>query len=204
MTRNLHIARQLHARVLPALAALASLFAFSALGRLPVASAAPLHRGVPLGVMTQSKLTVSATLDQCVTSEEQDERSATFAGEMTAVAGTAKMEMRIDVLERTPEETLYRTVSAPGLGVWRSSAPGVKVYKYLKQVTNLTGPAFYRAAVRFRWLNAKGRLIASTELHTRRCEQPAPATPTNPPASGGEGTGGSGASETSSANASAS
>jgi hypothetical protein len=201
VTRNIHIARQLPARVLPALA---SLLAFSALGLLPNASAAPLHRSVPFGVMTQSKLTVSATLDQCVTSEEQDERSATFAGEMTAVAGTAKMEMRIDVLERTPEETLYRTVSAPGLGVWRSSAPGVKVYKYLKQVTNLTGPAFYRAAVRFRWLNAKGRLIASTELHTRRCEQPAPATPTNPPASGGEGTGRSGTSETSPANPSAS
>jgi hypothetical protein len=64
--------------------------------------------------------------------------------------------------------------------VWRSSAPGVKVYKYLKQVTNLSAPAFYRAAVRFRWLNAKGRLIFATELHTPRCEQPAPVTPTTP------------------------
>lgn len=199
MTRIIHIAQQLRARAL-AFACLAPLLALGALAPLAAAVAAPLHGGVLFGAMTQSKLTVSATLDQCLTSEEQDERSATFAGEMTAIAGAAKMEMRIDVLERTPEEGLYRTVSAPGLGVWRSSAPGVKVYKYLKQVTNLTGPAFYRAAVRFRWLNAKGRLIASTELHTRRCEQPAPATATKPPASGGEGSSGSGTSETSAAN----
>jgi hypothetical protein len=199
VTRTIHITQRLRVRA-SALACLASLSVLGALAPLPAAVAAPLHRGVLFGAMTQSKLTVSATLEQCLTSEEQDERSATFAGEMTAIAGTAKMEMRIDVLERTPEEGLYRTVSAPGLGVWRSSAPGVKIYKYLKQVTNLTGPAFYRAAVRFRWLNAKGRLIATTELHTRRCEQPAPATPTNPPTSGGEGSSGSGTSETSAAN----
>jgi len=133
-----------------------------------------------------SKLTVSATLEQCLTAEAQDERSATFSGEMATIVGSTKMEMRIDVLERTPLEASYRTVSAPGLSVWRSSAPGVKVYKYLKQVTNLSGPAFYRAAVRFRWLNAKGRLIAATELHTRRCEQPGGNTPATPTPEAGE------------------
>ena len=104
---------------------------------------------------------------------------------MSVIAGTAQMEMRIDVLERmAAAEASYHTVSAPGLGVWRSSAPGVKVYKYLKQVTNLAGPAFYRAAVRFRWLNDKGCLIAATELHTRRCEQPGAAPSSPPPAPG--------------------
>jgi hypothetical protein len=114
----------------------------------------------------------------------QTERSATFSGEMTAIPGSTHMEMRIDVLERLPEEVLFHSVSAPGLGVWRGSAPGVKVYKYLKQVTNLSAPAFYRAAVRFHWLNAKGRLMRSVELRTPRCQQPAPpATPA--PASAG-------------------
>jgi hypothetical protein len=125
---------------------------------------------------------VSATLEQCVTSVNQAERSATFAGEMTAIAGSSHMEMRIDVLERLPEEALFHTVSAPGLGVWRGSAPGVKVYKYLKQVTNLSAPAFYRGAVRFRWLNSHGRLMKAVELRTTRCQQPAPPPPLTPPA----------------------
>ena len=123
------------------------------------------------GSSTEKKPPASATLEQCVTSPEAAERSATFAGEMNAIPGSAKMEMRIDVLERQPRESTFHTVTAAGLGVWRTAAPGVKNYKYLKQVTNLAAPAFYRGAIRFRWLNAKGRLIKTTELRTPRCLQ---------------------------------
>jgi hypothetical protein len=129
-----------------------------------------------------AKPSASATLEQCVTAVNQTERSATFAGEMTAIAGSARMEMRIDVLERMPEEIRFHAVSAPGLGVWRSSSQGVRVYKYLKQVTNLSAPAFYRGAVRFRWLNARGRLTKAVELRTARCQQPATPAPLAPPA----------------------
>jgi hypothetical protein len=125
------------------------------------------------GGASGAKPSASATLEQCVTAVNQTERSATFAGEMTAIAGSARMEMRIDVLERMPEEIRFHAVSAPGLGVWRSSSQGVKLYKYLKQVTNLSAPAFYRAAVRFRWLNARGRVVKAVELRTARCQQPA-------------------------------
>ncbi len=83
------------------------------------------------------------------------------------------MEMRIEVLERRPAKLLFHAVIAPGLGVWRTAAPGVKTYRYLKEVTNLGAPAAYRAAVRFRWLNAKGKLIKSLEMRTPRCLQPA-------------------------------
>jgi hypothetical protein len=139
---------------------------------------------------------VSATLEQCVTAVTQAERSATFSGEMTAIAGTARMSMRIDVEERGPGEALFHTVSAPGLGVWRASDPKVKVYKYLKQVTNLSAPADYRALVRFRWLNTRGHLIRRAERVTPGCEEPAPppsmapssevpsTSSTAPPASG--------------------
>ena len=122
----------------------------------------------------------SATLEQCATATiPQTERSATFAGEMTAVAGTARMEMRIDLEERALGELAFRTVSAPGLGVWHSSTAGVKVFAHIQQVTNLSAPAFYRAAVRFRWLNAKGRVLKSEELRTARCEQPATPAPSS-------------------------
>jgi hypothetical protein len=122
-----------------------------------------------------AKALASASLAQCVSAVEQSERSATFAGEMTTIPGAVRMGMRIEVLERLPAEALFHAVIAPGLGVWRAAAPGVKTYRYLKQVTNLSAPSSYRASVRFRWVNAKGHVIKSLQLRTPRCEQPAPA-----------------------------
>lgn len=101
---------------------------------------------------------------------------------MTAIAGTARMQMRVELQERIPGELQYRTVADPALGVWHGSTPGVKVFTHIQQVTNLSAPAFYRGVVRFRWLNAKGRTIKAQELSTARCEQPAP------PSSAGSGT----------------
>jgi hypothetical protein len=114
-----------------------------------------------------------ASLLQCVTAVAQAERSATFAAAMMSIPGSARMEIRVEVLERTPAEASFRAVTAPGLGMWRSSVPGVKAFRVLKQVTNLSAPAFYRGAVRFRWLSARGHLLKSAELRTPRCEQPA-------------------------------
>ena len=85
------------------------------------------------------------------------------------------MSMRIELLERRPGEMGYRAVAAPGLGVWRVSDPGVGVYKYVKQVTNLSAPADYKGLVTFRWQGARGRTIKREERRTRRCSQPAPA-----------------------------
>ncbi|MEA2208212.1 MAG: hypothetical protein QOF54_689, partial [Solirubrobacteraceae bacterium] len=50
---------------------------------------------------------VGATLEQCATSGVQSERSATFTGEMTATAGTARMAMRIDIEERAAGDVEY-------------------------------------------------------------------------------------------------
>jgi hypothetical protein len=129
--------------------------------------------GAPIG-----KADATATLEQCATATiPQTERSATFAAEMTAIPGSARMELRIDLEERAPGEALYRTVTAPGLGVWHSSAAGVKVFGHIQQVTDLSAPALYRGAVRFRWLGAKGRPIKTVELRTAHCEQPATPAP---------------------------
>ena len=148
----------------------------------------------PLAAQTDAAGGAAATVEQCVTTGEQTDRSATFSAEMTAIAGTARMAMRIEVQERLPGEELFHTVSAPGLGVWRGSAPGVKIYQYVKQVTNLSSPADYRALVRFHWLNDKGYAIRRAERHTLQCVQPAsvpvtpPVTPA-PPATPGGSTG---------------
>jgi hypothetical protein len=124
----------------------------------------------------------SATLEQCVTAVSEIERSATFAGEMTAIAGSTRMAMRIEVQERRSLEEPFRTVTAPGLGVWRNADPKVKIYKYLKQVTNLASPAEYRALVRFRWEGPGARVIKRAERATARCVEPeAPPSATSAP-----------------------
>jgi hypothetical protein len=121
----------------------------------------------------------SAALAQCVTAVPEVERSATFSGEMTAIPGTVRMAMRIDVQERMPAEAAFHTITAPGLGVWRVSDQKVRVYRYLKQVTNLHSPASYRALVRFRWLTARGHVLRHAERPTPRCLQPASPTPSS-------------------------
>ncbi len=122
----------------------------------------------------------SATLEECVTATVQEQRAVAFSAEMTAVAGTMRMAMRIDLEQRAPGELEFHTVTSSGLGVWRSSDPKVKVYKYLKQVTNLAAPASYRGLVRFRWLNAKGHVIKRADRLTSRCLQPGAPEPTEP------------------------
>jgi hypothetical protein len=131
----------------------------------------------PGGVVQAS---ASAMLQQCLSTGGQMERSATLAGEMTAIPGAARMAMRINLVEKLPGEAQYHVVTSPGLGAWRFSAPGVKVFTSINHVTNLSSPALYRGAVRFRWLNAKGHVMKIEELRTPRCEQPAVSSTSAP------------------------
>jgi hypothetical protein len=121
----------------------------------------------------------SAALVQCLTAPEPVERSATFSGEMTTIAGAARMSLRIELLERMPGETSWRPVLAPELGVWHTAGPGVKTYKHLEQVTNLSAPAVYRGLVSFRWQGPHGRILRRDERRTSRCVQPASMTPSS-------------------------
>jgi hypothetical protein len=154
-------------------------------------TAAPGSGGVDGASGTSTaKPIASAMLTQCATATiPQTERSATFAGEMTAIAGTARMQMRVELQERIPGELQYRTVADPALGVWRGSAAGVKVFTHIQQVSNLSAPAVYRGVLHFRWVNAKGRAIKAEEQATAVCEQPAPPSSS----SSGASTAGAGA-----------
>jgi hypothetical protein len=114
----------------------------------------------------------SATLEQCVTSAVAMQRSVTFTGQMVATPGVQRMAMRIGLLEHNAGQPGYHQVTAPGLGVWRGSEAGVKIYRYVKQITNLSAPAVYRAVVHFRWIGEKGHVLKRAELRTARCAQP--------------------------------
>jgi hypothetical protein len=127
----------------------------------------------------------SVTLEQCVSAGVQAGRSATFVSQMVATAATQKMAMRIVLEERTRGEAEYHAVPGPGFGVWRPSEPGVKIYKYVKQVTNLAAPAVYRATVKFRWVGDKGKVVKRADLRSSRCFQPPLTAPVTPaPAAG--------------------
>ena len=117
--------------------------------------------------------------EQCLISGQPAERSATFAGEMTMIPGAARMSMRIELLERTPGETGYRPVLAPGLGVWRTADPGVQLLPAPRTGHQPRRAGLLpRARSRFRWSGPHGRVVRRDELRTPRCAQPAPATPT--------------------------
>jgi len=137
---------------------------------------------------------VSATLEECVTAELQEQLAVAFSTEMTAVPGTTRMAVRVDLEERAPGELEFHMVTAAGLGVWRASDPKVKVFKYLKQVTNLSAPAVYRGVVRFRWWGAKGHVIKRADRMTSRCLQPGESVePTETGPGSGTGTTNTGA-----------
>jgi len=112
-----------------------------------------------------------AGLDACHTGSAPLERFAVFSAQMGSIPGSKRMLVRFDLLERLPGGG-FRRVQAPGLGVWRSSVPGVDIFRYRKQVANLPAPGSYRALVRFRWLDANGKVIAGATRRTRTCKQP--------------------------------
>ncbi len=114
----------------------------------------------------------SASLVTCQVAVDQADRSAKFAGQMQATATSTAMQMRIDLLEQTSATTGFVPVSAPGLGVWSQSAPGVTIYRYVRQVTNLPAPGRYRASFSYRWLDAQHRVLRQATRLTPICVQP--------------------------------
>jgi hypothetical protein len=143
------------------------------LGMLLCAVPTALAQSSPGGAQAPSTAgKVIAALQQCVVSVQQSGRSATFSGQMAAIDSAQRMAMRINVQERTPGEGGFRTIQAPGLGIWRDSEAGVGIYKYLRQVTNLAAPGEFRAVIDYRWLADGGHLIRQTTRHTQPCQQP--------------------------------
>src|SRR3954466_1001678 len=112
-----------------------------------------------------------ASLESCHTGAAALDRFAVFTAQVSATSSSERMQIRFDLLQRLPGADYHR-VQAPGLGVWRSSIPGVDIFRYRKQVANLEAPGSYRALVRFRWLDASGRTIQHSARRTRACKQP--------------------------------
>jgi hypothetical protein len=82
------------------------------------------------------------------------------------------MAMQIAVQEEAPGDSAFHTLAAAGPSGWRRSEAGVKIYKYVRQVTDLPAPGAFRAVVLFRWIGEKGRVIKRTVRRTSVCVQP--------------------------------
>jgi hypothetical protein len=115
---------------------------------------------------------LSATVEQCVTAAAQVGRSVTFTGQMETVPGAHRMAMEITVQERVVTEAGFHTLTAAGPPTWQRSEAGVRVYKYVRQVTDLPAPAAFRAVVAYRWLNERGQVIRHDVRRTLVCRQP--------------------------------
>jgi CARDB len=102
------------------------------------------------------------------------DRAAVFEGQMRTVRGAARMQMRFTLQVRTPDSARWSAIAAPGFDTWVSSATGTSRYVYTKRVEGLLAPASYRVRLRFRWLSADDRTLATARRWSRACRQPDP------------------------------
>ncbi len=117
---------------------------------------------------------MSANVEQCVTATTQADRSVTFTGQMETLPGAHRMAMEIVVQEHDPGEPGFHTLTAAGPAAWQRSEVGLKIYKYVRQVTDLPAPAAFRALVQYRWLDERDHVLRTTSRRTPICRQPAP------------------------------
>jgi CARDB protein len=129
-----------------------------------LAPAAPAAKPVP---------TRSVTLSECHPSDDMTQRHASFAGQMRAVPGTARMAMRFTLQERL-SSTHFKSVSLPDLRPWRRSKPGARNFIYTQRVTALHDGGSYRMRVQFRWYDSNGDLLRTNVARSGVCRQPVP------------------------------
>jgi hypothetical protein len=141
----------------------------------PAAAAAPVAAAAAPPVATAAapaRPPLRAALTQCRVSPDPAERAAAFTASMPALAGTRRMELRFTLFQRTRGTAGFVPVAVPRWGVWQRSRAGVPGFIFTKRVTGLQAPAQYRAVVRFRWRDARGRVRRRARRVTRACRQP--------------------------------
>ena len=109
----------------------------------------------------------SVTLTACV----PNERRASFEARMEQVPGAERMKLRY-WLEGRRRGRVWRRVPAPELAGWRTANADTTRFISERNVNRLTGPSYYRALVRFRWLDENGRVVARAKARSRACWQP--------------------------------
>ncbi|HYM57439.1 MAG TPA: CARDB domain-containing protein [Solirubrobacteraceae bacterium] len=124
-----------------------------------------------LASATSAGAAQNAWLVECGSALGQADRFAEFKGRMRAIPGAERLLMRFTLQMRDEGSPRWRALPPLVLGRWMSSDPAVSRYVYTKRVENLVAPAGYRAVVRFRWLDERGRRLAAGRAVSPACLQ---------------------------------
>jgi hypothetical protein len=116
-----------------------------------------------------------ARLVACEAGATPAERFAVFTGSMPALAGATRMEMRFDLLQRHIGALGFARIPLPKWGQWEhTERRGIAGFIFTKRVEQLSAPASYRAAVRFRWLDAVGNVLRTARRVSASCHEQDP------------------------------
>ncbi len=132
---------------------------------------AALTAAVPPAPAAKRKPVTTVRVVECQKGTTVAERRATFRGAMRRVRGTERMWMKFLLQERVGG-LRFRTVKAPGLGVWRKSRAGVRRFAVRQRVLALGEGAAYRVTVQYRWYDEDGELVRRARGRSRPCTQP--------------------------------
>jgi len=114
---------------------------------------------------------LAARLAACETGTTPEQRFAVFTASMPAMAGTRRMGIRFDLEERRSGKSPFRRVAAAKWGRWDWSPANARGWVFTKRLMNLAVNRWYRAVVRFRWRDAKGRVQRTSRRVTPFCHQ---------------------------------
>ena len=116
--------------------------------------------------------TAGVRMLECTPPDEESPGTVVYRARMSAVAGTARMALRIRLFEKYGDGRFER-VSAEELGIWRKSRAGVSAFRYRQAVEGLHDGATYRAVVHYRWFDAEGEVITTARRRSALCRQDA-------------------------------
>ncbi|MDQ6778564.1 MAG: hypothetical protein M3071_20605 [Actinomycetota bacterium] len=139
------------------------------------AATRPATAGLPVGAGPAPRSLLDSFA--CTPAPVPTDRSVSIRAVMRPVAGTERMEMRIELLSRPRAGTPFGDV--PGAAnAWISPTdptlgqrPG-DVWIVPEQVRNLPAPFAYRYRVTFRWTGTQGRVLSTRMRMSAVCHQP--------------------------------
>ncbi len=125
----------------------------------------------------------SPPLDQlrsfvCQKALDPPARAISVQAVMRPVPGTARMQMRFDLMRKTAPGTSFTMVRGRQLDSWISPQDPTlgqrpdDVWILNHPVVDLAAPATYRFRVRFRWIGTQGQRLATAVETTAGCYQP--------------------------------
>jgi hypothetical protein len=114
----------------------------------------------------------------CLRALDPPARAVSVQAVMRPLTGTAKMQMRFDLLRQTRPGARFKLVRGRLLGSWITpddptlgQRPG-DVWIVNHPVVNLAAPATYRFRVSFRWLDTHSNQLGSAVQTSATCYQP--------------------------------